>query len=459
MDGRGLVVMRGGSLDGRLVAAVRAGDESAVRALLGEGADPDTGGPDGLPVLCAAVGAYDSAVADALVDGGADPDRVLPDGTTPLWRAVDGGSPAVAAAVLGREPRLRLPAKTRERLLDLARSWHETGAAEELRRRTGASGPAETVRVPDDADAYQRIDQVSLGGLVVRDGHAGILTALEWAFRVLTPVDELIARAAHRPDEDDATWWQVTLVLLHRRSFATWSAVVAHRHHPDLAHRRFVADFLRTRGVVVHDSPYADAEGDFLSAWAEEETDPGMLAKVLDAFGEYEHPGLEAAGLRHAGHPDVRVRQQVPALLHPGEGTLTPPGRAALLALVRDPDATVRFQACRVAVGDDPLLGPAVRALLMLAEDPDAGLRGEAAVLLASCRDRTPAVADALFALLDEDDQITRLEAAYGLALRDDPRTADAVERVGPLGDGFEEDHRWSRLWQWKWDKEHPASG
>ncbi|MFB6938157.1 hypothetical protein [Streptomyces chartreusis] len=43
-----------------------------------------------------------------------------------------------------------------------------------------------------------------------------------------------------------------------------------------------------------------------------------------------------------------------------------------------------------------------------------------------------------------------RLEAAYGLALRDDPRTADAIERVGPLGPGFEHDHRASGLWWWE---------
>ncbi|MET7271630.1 HEAT repeat domain-containing protein [Streptomyces flaveolus] len=451
--------MSGDGVGRRLVGAVRAGDEVAVRALLGEGADPDAVGDDGLPVLCAAVAAYDAGVADALVEGGADPDLALPDGTTPLWRAVDGGSPAVVTAVLGKEPRLRLPQEARERLLALARAWYETGAVEELRRRTGAEGPAATVRVPDDADAYHRIDQVSLGGLTVRAGHAGILTALEWAFRILTPVDELIARALDHPDEEHATWWEVTWVLVHRRSFETWSAVVAHRHHPDPAHRRFVVHYLRTRGIVVCDSPYAKAEGDFLAAWAAEETDPEMLAKVLDAFGEYEHPGLEAAGLRHAGHPDPRVRRQVPALFFPGEGaSLTAPARTALLALTCDPDAATRLHACRVAVGDDDLLAPAVRALLALAEDPDARLRGETAVLLASCRDRTPAVADALAALLDEDDQLVRLEAAYGLALRDDPRTADAIERVGPLGEGFEEDHRWSELWQWRWDKEHPAS-
>ncbi|MFJ8545881.1 HEAT repeat domain-containing protein [Streptomyces sp. NPDC093586] len=446
-------------LDRRLVTAVRAGDDEAVRTLLDEGPDPDAMSTDGLPVLCAAVAAYDAAVADALVEGGADPDRILPDGTTPLWRAVDGGSPAVVTAVLGEEPRLRLSQDARERLLALARTWYETGAVEELRRRTGAPGPAETVRVRDAPDAHDWVDQVSLGGLTVRAGHAGVLTALEWAFRILTPVDELITRALDRSDEEHATWWEVTWVLLERRSFETWSAVVAHRHHPDPAHRRFVVDYLRTRGIVVYDSPYAEREGDFLAAWAAEETDTEMLVKVLDAFAGYEHPGLEAAGLRYAGHPDTRVRRQVPALFFPGEGaSLTPLVREALLTLTGDPDAAVRLNACQVAVGDDDLLPHAVRALLVLAEGPDAGLRSEAARLLASCRDRTPAVADALVALLDEDDQVTRLEAAYGLALRDDPRTAEAIERVGPLGSDFVNDHRDSALQRWRWNREHPAS-
>ncbi|MFF1275657.1 hypothetical protein ACFVZC_19975 [Streptomyces marokkonensis] len=450
--------MSGDEVDRRLVAAVQAGDVEAVRALLDEGAAPDAPGDDGLPVLCTAVAAFDSAVADVLVEGGADPDRLLPDGTTPLWRAVDGGSPAVLTAVLGDEPRLRLPEETRERLLALARNWYETGAAEELRRRTDAPGPAETVRVPDDADAYHQVHQVSLGGLVVRDGHGAILTALEWAFRVLTPVGELVARAAGQPDEEHPVWWEVIRVLLQRRSFETWSAVVAHRHHPDPAHRRFVVEYLRTRGVLVYDSPYAEQEGDFLTAWAAEETDAEMLAKVLEAFAEYDHSGLEAAGLRHAGHSDARVRRQVPGLFRPSENaSLTPPARAALLTLTRDRDARVRLLACRVAVGDDALLTPAVQALLALAEGPDTGLRGEAAALLASCRDRTPAVAETLFALLDEDDHLTRLEAAYGLALRDDPRTAEAIGRIGH--DTFADDHRWCALWRWQYDKEHPPAG
>ncbi|WP_416960824.1 ankyrin repeat domain-containing protein [Streptomyces sp. Agncl-13] len=434
-------------LDGRLV--------SAVRDLLSRGADPDAVDANGLPVLCVAVTAYDEQVAEVLVEGGADPDRVLPDGTTPLGRAVDGGSPALFSAVLGKEPRLRLTETARERLLALARSWYETGAAEELRRRTGVPGPAATVRVQDGE--YDWVDQVTLGGLVVRAGHGAILTALEWAFRILTPVDELIARAVKQPDEEHVDWSTVCWILTERRSFETWSAVVAHSHDPDRAHRRFVVDYLRMRGLLDTSPYYEKKEGELLAAWAAEETDGETLAKVLDAFTEHDHPDQEAIGLRHAGHPDPRVRREVPYALCADYVPRTPAARAALLPLLRDPDAAVRLRACEASMRDSALLSEITRALLSLAEAPDADVRGEAAAALAGSPARTPAVANALAALLGEENQHVRLEAAYGLALRDDPRTAEAFERVGPLGDGFEHDHRADELWRWKWRKDNPA--
>ncbi|MFD3926289.1 ankyrin repeat domain-containing protein [Streptomyces sp. NPDC058614] len=445
-----------GELDGRLRSAVRAGDAEAVRDLLNRGADPEVVDASGLPVLCVAVAAYDAPVAEALVEGGADPDRVLPDGTTPLWCAVDGGSPAVFSAVLGKEPRLRLPGAARERLLVLARSWYETGVAEELQRRTGAPGRAATVRVQDGE--YDWVDQVSLGGLVVRAGHGAILTSLEWAFCVLTPVDELIARAVEQPDERHVDWSTVCWILTERRSFETWSAVVAHRHDPDRAHRRFVVDYLRMRGFLDTSPYYEKKESELLAAWAAEETDIEMLAKVLDAFTDRDHPGQEAIGLRYAGHPDPRVRREVPCALSTDCVPRTPAARAALLTLMRDPDAEVRLRACTVSMRDDDLLPEITQGLLLLTEDPDAP-RGAAAAALAGSRDRTPAVAHALAALLDEDNQLIRLEAAYGLALRDDPRTAEAIERVGPLGDGFEHDHRADELWRWRWRKDNSAAG
>jgi ankyrin repeat protein len=305
--------MGGEGLDGRLRSAVRAGDAEAVRDLLNRGANPDAVDANGLPVLCVAVAAYDELVAEVLVEGGADPDRVLPDGTTPLWRAIDGGSPAAFSAVLGKEPRLRLPESARERLLALARSWYETGAAEELRRRTGAPVPAATVRVQDGE--YDWVDQVAVGGLVVRAGHGAILTSLEWAFRVLTPVDELIARAVEQPDEEHVDWSTVCWILTQRRSFETWSAVVAHRHDPDQAHRWFVLGYLRTRGFLDTGPYYEKKESELLAAWAAEETDGEMLAKVLDALTKRDHPDQEAIGLRYASHPDPRVRREVPCAL------------------------------------------------------------------------------------------------------------------------------------------------
>ncbi|MPY60955.1 hypothetical protein FNH08_28585 [Streptomyces spongiae] len=446
-----------GELDGRLVAAVRAGDAEAVRALVEEGADPDALDTNGLPLLCAAVTAYDASVAEALVDGGADPDRVLPDGTTPLRRALDAGSRAVFSAVLGKEPRLRLPESDREQLLTLARSWYETGAAEELRRRTGASGSAVTIRVQDDEYAW--VEQVSLGGLVVRAGHGAILTALEWAFRILTPVDELLARAVSRSDDDHVNWSAVLSVLVDRRSFETWSAVVAHRHHPALAHRRFVAHYVRLRALVYWGSSYYEKkESELLAAWAADETDGGLLANLLEGFIAYKHPRKEAIGLLHAHHPDPRVRREVPYVLTPKDASWSPEAKTALRTLLSDTDARVRMEACSAGMRDDDLLPEIIQALLLLTEDPDPDVRGRAAEGLVRSQDRTPAVADALAALTDDDNQLVRLEAAYGLVVRDDPRSEKAVERVGSLGDGFEHDHRVDALWRWKWRKENPQA-
>ncbi|MFD6193102.1 hypothetical protein [Streptomyces sp. NPDC060275] len=446
--------MTGSELDRRLVSAVLSGDADAVRDVLYEGADPNTPEPEGgLPVLCAAVAAYDAPVAEALVDGGADPDRELPDGSTPLWRALDGGSPAVFESVLGTEPRLRLPEQERARLLAGARSWYETGPVEGLRRRTGARGPAVSVRVTDGD--FDWVDQYTLGALVVRAGYGAILTVLEWSFRIPTPVDELIDRAVRIPDEEHVDWSAVWLTLVRRHCEEVLSATLAHRDHPDPAHRRFVADYLRARGVIACDSPSAERESGILAAWATRETDGAVLAKVLEAFAEYEHPGMESTGLRHAAHPDPRVRLRATTVLDASEAR-SPEARTALLTLLGDPDARVRLEACGAGLRDDALLAPAAEELVRLAEGPHEELRGGVAEALASSRDRTPAVADALAALLADGNQLVRLEAAYGLALRDDPRTGEAIERVGPLGVGFEHDHRVSALWDWAWEGDRP---
>lgn len=122
---------------------------------------------------------------------------------------------------------------------------------------------------------------------------------------------------------------------------------------------------------------------------------------------------------------------------------------AILLTLARDPDSQVRYAVAQ-ALAHPCDLAPVVReGLLTLLRDSDPDVRRRAAASLSVSRDETAVVMEALVALLDEEDQILRLEAAYALAVRDDPRTDWAYARVGPLGPGFEDDHRVSAHWHY----------
>ncbi|MER7489046.1 HEAT repeat domain-containing protein [Streptomyces sp. NPDC126497] len=450
-------------MDGaELVAAVGSGDAEAVTRLLEAGADPDTLADDGLPVLCRAIAAYDEEVADALVEGGADPDRKLPDGTTPLVRAVDGGSPSVVTAVLGRDPLVRLSESGRRELLARARRWYERGAEAGLRDRTGASGPVHRARVMDDE--YRHVTQLTQDGSTVRAGHGAILTNLEWAFRVLTPVDELAARALAPGDPDHVDWSSVTWVLCQRRSKETWSAMAAYRHSSAPLARRFALDALWTYAWcpwLSRRNSYEKEMADLLVSWATDgDEDPEVLAEVLRLLDEADRPESVALGLRYAGHRDPRVRAKVPDLLIVWEDPSPIPGaeaRAALLALAADEDWHVRAAAggalCAARDG-----GPEVTdAVVALLRDPAAEVRAWMSETVTRCEDRSTAVADALFALLDEEDPSVRLNAAYALLRRKDPRTAEAVERVGPLSHfGPGPDHRLSTIWDWERNHDQP---
>ncbi|MFF4489914.1 HEAT repeat domain-containing protein [Streptomyces sp. NPDC001544] len=433
-------------VNGRLAAAVLAQDLRTVQVCLRDGADPNTSGPDGLPLLCSAVAGFDHETAAALMDGGADSGVVLPDGTTPLLRAVDLGSPALVGAMLGKDPQSRIAEPERKRLLDLARKWYETGETEELRRRTGASGPATRRRVKDDE--FTDIEEVSLGGLTVRAGHSGVLTELERAFGIMPPVAELVARAVPYPDVLHANWFANSYTLAFRKSPQDWSDLAALRHHPAPVHRRLLASVLSSRHALTscHDRTDTAQDAGFLAEWALEEPDGEVLAEVLEVCTNYDHPDQEAIGFRYAGHPDPRVRREVPYCLDPG----SEPAATTLLALARDPDSRVRYVVAWVFARPRELTPVTREALLTLLRDPDPDVRGRAAASLSTSHDRTPAVTEALAALLDEEDRNLRLEAAYALAVRDDPRTDRAYERVGTLGPGFEDDHRVSAHWRYQ---------
>jgi hypothetical protein len=343
-----------------------------------------------------------------------------------------------------------------QQLLGLARHWYDTGAEEELRHRTGALGPAAVRRVLD-AD-YGPVEQISLGGLTVRAGHGAILTWLERAFHVPTPADELAARALRYPEEEDADshvdWFAACFTLGRRRDTDTWSAVESLRCHPSPAIRMFLASALEIGDIVGPVGPdwYPEARSRLLAAWAVDETDSRVLAKVLSAYPTYnENPDDEALGLRYVDHADPRVRREVPHFLHKHGIPLTPAATTALLTLAHDPETLVRAAVCDVLGRGRELTCDTRGALLSLVRDRETHVRAAAAVALSSSGDRAPAVADAFVLLLDEDDQLLRLEGAYGLAKLDDPRTGLASERVGPLGPGFEDDHRANALWRWTW--------
>ncbi|MFD3874872.1 HEAT repeat domain-containing protein [Streptomyces sp. NPDC058623] len=437
-----------GELDALLVGAVGVGDVEAVRGLVEAGADPDAVGGDGLPVLCAAVTAFAVETVRALVEGGARPDRVPADGTTPLVRAVEGGSPAVWEACLGERARERLPEGERVRLLEVARRWYEVGAEAELRRVTGAEGPARIEVVAEGE--FDRVEEITLGGRTVRGGHGAVLTRLEWDFRILAPVEELMGRATKYEHEDHVDRSAVEWILLVRESAETWSQVVEHHRHPSPAHRAFVADFLRMgdlmAGAVAHPRWYERQRLALLPGWADVEPDGGVLGLVLDLLRAEEHPQTRAFGLRYAGHPDPRVRRRVPPLfLRP----LDHETAQVVQDLGRDVDAGVRAAAAE-ALAWEPLRQAEREVLFALLRDEDPQVRERAVYAAGHGSDRTPAIADALMELLDVGDQDARLAVAYALSLRDDPRTREAYERVGPLGPECAGDHRADGLWRWE---------
>lgn len=406
--------------------------------------DPD----DTVAALCAAVAAYDHVTAEELVGGGADPDRVLPDGTTPLLRAVEGGSPAMVKALLGEDARPRLPEAERGRLLDAARRWYGAGAEAELRRLTGAAGPADIAWVQDSE--YDSVPEITLGGRSVRAGHGAILTGLEWEFRILAPVAELVARGVRSPRRDHVDRNASLHVLDSRVSAQTWSEAVALRHDPDPRRRAFVADVVRCRLWSWHQSAHAgwyEKECNrILVEWEAEETDADVLGRLLDALGETEVPTREAIGLRRAGHPDPGVRRWVPDLF---DRLVSPDVRRALRALCRDGDGAVRAAAARVLAGEEPEAED-LELLPDLLRDPDPEVVSRTAYALGSVAHGSPEVVEMLVRCLGADDPDIRLSAAYGLAVRDDPRTPEAYAKVGPLGPGYEHDHRTNGLWRWK---------
>ncbi|MER6122043.1 HEAT repeat domain-containing protein [Streptomyces sp. NPDC001795] len=165
--------------------------------------------------------------------------------------------------------------------------------------------------------------------------------------------------------------------------------------------------------------------------------------------------------MRHLGHPDTRVRREVPYLLAGDGRPATLQAQDALLTLTRAPDSEVRATACNTLGSPRDLTTAVRRALITASQDSHHDVRAAAAAALAGSGDRTAAAGDALPALTGDDDITVRLEAAYGLARRDRTRTQEALERVGPLGPDIDtrHDHRVSVLSSWEWRTARRADG
>lgn len=377
----------------------------------------------------------------------AEPDREQ------LLRAVEGGSPEAVGDLLDAGPGPSMAPELREELLATARGWYEEGAEARLRRLTGAVGPARTRSVEEEEG--RRATEITLGGRTVRDGHGGILTLLDWTFRILTPVEELVTRAVRHRDPDHCDWGQSAWIFEGRRNPGTWAQKVAFHRHPDPLRRLFVAELLEAETYACRRTKdarwYARERLKVLTAWVEAEDDPAVLGELLRVIGSEGFPGAQALGLRHAGHADPRVRRRVPNLL---ERPLAAEAARVFRDLCRDPDGTVRAGAARTL--DREELGEEDRSVLLaLLRDPDPEVVSEAACAYATARrhDRSPEVVGTLVELLDAADQDPRLSAAWCLAERDDPRAEEAFGKVGPLGPELDDDYRAEGLWRWWWSQ------
>ncbi|MEU4091391.1 ankyrin repeat domain-containing protein [Streptomyces sp. NPDC026673] len=366
-----------------LRAAVRGGDARAVHALLDAGADPETTEEHGTPVLCLAVDTFDLEVVEALVTS-ARLDRVAPDGRTALLRAVDRGAHAITEQLIAHGAAMwHTDAEGRDALA-LARYWHETGAVEVLRRRTGGRGPVGRRTVVSGEETVW--EELSSGDApTVRTGHGAILTDLEPRFGITVPFAELLSRALAEPDVDHGVWWETTYVLQQRHDVGVWTAAAALRARPDPRERYFGAELLR----LIHLLDESDEEvcdeplTDLFLPWVAEETDPRVVRALTAGLAEARDPRAVGRLPALTAYPDARVRQRAVGGLYGAVAEGAADALAAVVERAADAEAAVRRVACTVLGAAPPAAEAASQALAARLADADEGVRVEAAVRLA----------------------------------------------------------------------------
>ncbi|UFQ20422.1 HEAT repeat domain-containing protein [Streptomyces huasconensis] len=375
-----------------LIEAVRRGDAQAVDVLLEAGADPDSADACGTSALRLAVDAFDLNTVEALL-ASSRLHHTAADGHSPLLRAIDRGACDITETLIRHGASLSVQDGEGRDALALARHWHRTGAANELRRRSGRPGPIQRGAVRSASGAT--CEELSLGGLTVRTGHTAILTMLEPRYGILPSFEELLSRALEEPDVDHEVWEATTLVLQQRHDPAIWDAAAALRDRADPLERYFGAEVLRVINLLDEsdDLPFDAPLVDLFVPWVAQEPDPRVAGALTAGLADALDSRAEEPLTMLARHSDSKVRQWAVSGLHHAAETEDSKALAALTQGTKDECAAVRQAACR-AIADAP---------------PHAEGASEA---LASC--------------LTDTDENVRVEAAVRLALRDDPR-GDAV--------------------------------
>jgi methionyl-tRNA formyltransferase len=214
------------------------------------------------------------------------------------------------------------------------------------------------------------------------------------------PLGELLAGA--RAEWTAGREWQPHIdALIWRGSREVLDAARELTGDPDPVGRAVAAHVLGQLGGAVRAFPADQAAA--LDALAAREDHPEVLSTIAHAFGHLGEPhGLDRL-VGWANHPDPRVRE----------------GVAFAVGGWRDERA--------------------LAALEQLAADDVPPVRDWATFALGTLAPQdTPALRDALARRLDDPDPDTRLEAVHGLALRGDPRAAEAAPEILAAAEGRE---------------------
>ncbi|RFU87120.1 hypothetical protein DY218_08425, partial [Streptomyces triticagri] len=354
-------------------------------------------------------------------------------GVLPLVAAARRGSVATVRALL------RHGASGQREALDEARRWPAAEVAERLREQVGAlGGPVVSYVLPEGSGVVVVAETVRAdgpaGGAELETGHGAIATLLERELGIRSPFGELLDRALPFLDPENENWTESVAALRGRNDEITYRAAAALSRSPDPWRRVFAVEVLGglddsfgPRVLPLLRELAQEPGSDGGTGGGDEDQEAGVHAGVVPHTGvvPLTGPGRDArtelvrslvlalAGrggpaavhdvLRHAGHPDAAVRRAVAFALHEQlPGGAEEPAIAALVRLSADPDSEVREWSVTALgrLGGD---GPGVRAAL-------AARRADA-------------------------DPATAAEAAHGLALRGDPRAADAVLRLLSIED------------------------